>query len=589
MTATSAEIRNLWSDENMHTVRIGEPARRDPRNQWDSLTDRYRTTRRFQALLLVASIAAAGCSDPAGVDSPAPQADASGRPNILLIVADDLGYADLGAYGGDIQTPTIDALAARGVLFTQFHTAPYCAPTRSMLLSGNNNHVAGMAGQGMEGLLDQPYPGYENSLSDRIVPLPRLLADAGYHTYTVGKWHLGLEAEHSPRAAGFSRSFNLLDGAGNHFNGRGYREGGSTYRADGEIVEYPEGRYSTEFYTDKLIEFIESNRGDGRPFFAYAAYTSPHWPLQVPDEYLDLYAGRYDDGYDALRERRLASLKQAGIVPESAVLPPRNDAIEPWDELDDETKRRESRKMELYAAMVDNLDDHVGRLLDYLRANDLYDNTLIVVMGDNGPAGEDFANVGSNRDYIRAHYDLSFEKMGTAESFVSYAPPWAEAGSPAYQRYKGYTREGGIVAPLIIAGPGVAASGDIAASYLTVMDLAPTFVELGGAVYPDDGSLRPMLGESLTGLLGGTADSAHDDDYVTVLYHRGRAFLRKGDWKLSNLNAPFDESAMELYYLADDPGETVNLAESNPEKYRELIDDWRRERRRLGIVLPQDL
>ena len=537
------------------------------------------------ALLLLA----ASCSGPPGHTAAPGAPDASARPNILLIVADDLGYADLGAYGGDIRTPNIDALAARGVLFTAFHTAPYCAPSRAMLLSGNNNHVAGVAAQGLEGLLDHPFPGYENGLSDRIAPLPRLLADAGYHTYTVGKWHLGLDAEHSPRAVGFSRSFNLLDGAGNHFNGNGYREGGSTYRADGEIVDYPDGRYSTEFYTDKLIEFIDSNKDDGQPFFAYAAYTSPHWPLQVPDDYLDLYRGRYDDGYDALRERRLESLRQAGIVPASVELPPRNAAITPWEELDADTKRRESRKMELYAAMLDNLDDHVGRLLDYLRRNGLYDNTLIVFMSDNGPAGEDFANTGSNRDFIRAHYDSSYERMGTAGSFVSYAPPWAEAGSPLFQRYKSFTREGGIVAPLIVAGPGVAVPGRIDSSYLTIMDLAPTFLEAAGARYPDDGSVRPMLGESMTGLLQGTANAVHDDDYVTAFYHRGRAYLRKGAWKISNLEAPFDESAMELHNLAEDPGETVNLAESHAEKYAELLEDWRRERKRLGILLPQDL
>ena len=218
------------------------------------------------------------------------------RPNLVLIVADDLGYADLGVFGSDIRTPNIDALATEGMLFTQFHTAPVCAPTRAMLLSGNNNHVAGMGRQGVSGPLQVYLPGYETHLSDRVAPMPRLLQEAGYHTYTAGKWHLGPGIEYGPQAAGFERSFNLTHGAGSHFSSVGFFEGGSVYRADGVEVEYPDGQYTTELFTDRLIEFIDSQRDDGRPFFAFAAYTSPHWPLEVPDDYLDLYRGQYDAG-----------------------------------------------------------------------------------------------------------------------------------------------------------------------------------------------------------------------------------------------------------------------------------------------------
>jgi arylsulfatase len=545
------------------------------------------TIRQAVCLPLILLVLFGGCSKSSSDSQPNSVRD--NRPNILLIVADDLGYADLGVYGGDIQTSNIDALAAQGMLFTQFHTAPYCAPTRAMLLSGNNNHVAGMARQGYIGLLDSPVPGYENSLSDRIVPFPRLLREAGYHTYTVGKWHLGLEAEMSPHAAGFSRAFNLLDGAGTHFDAVGFFEGGSTYREDEDLVEYPVGRYSTDLYTDRLIEFIDANKDDGRPFFAFAAYTTPHWPLQVPDEYLDLYAGHYDDGYDALRERRFDSLQEAGIIPLSSELPPRNDAITPWEDLTSDERRRESRKMELYSAMVDNLDDHVGRLFEYLKSNDLYENTLVVFMSDNGAAAEDFYNRGDYSEYLRANFDNTYEKMGTAESFVSYGEQWAEAGSAPFQRRKGYTREGGIVAPMMIAGPGVAAHGVIDSTYLTVMDLAPTFLQIAGAQYPDDGSVQPMLGTSLGKFLAGDVDVVHDEEYVTTLYHGGRAYLRKGNWKISNLEPPFDEADFELFDLATDPGESDNLADDEPEKLAELIELWGEERKRLGIVLPQDL
>ena len=385
---------------------------------------------------------------------------------------------------------------------------------------------------------------------------------AGYDTYTVGKWHLGLELENSPHAAGFSRSFNLLQGAGTHFDAIGFEEGGSLYRDGLEIAEYPVGQYSTDFYTDELISYIETDISNGRPFFAFAAYTSPHWPMQVPDEYLDLYAGHYDDGYDALRERRFESLKEAGIIPLDSELPPRNDAITPWEELSPEEQRRESRKMELYASMVDNLDDHIGRLIGYLKDNDLFDNTLIVFMADNGAAGEDFYNDDNFPEFkahTRANFDNAYDKMGTAESFVSYGPQWAEAGSAPFQRYKGYTREGGIVAPMIITGTGVADRGVIDSSYATVMDLAPTFLEIAGAEYPNDDSLKPILGESMTEFLAGNSEAIHDEEYVTILSHRGRSLVRQGRWKIVTMDGPFDESNFELFDVVADPGEMDNL------------------------------
>lgn len=537
-------------------------------------------------LLIIAAVSG-GCSQGDGeVEMPMV---ADERPNILLIVADDLGYADLGVHGSNIQTPNIDRLAADGILFTQFHTAPLCAPTRAMLLSGNNNHVAGMARQHRGDLAGHPVPGYEASLSDRIAPLPRLLSSVGYNTYTVGKWHLGLTAKTSPHAAGFSRSFSLLDGAGTHFDDVGFFEGGSTYWEDEDFSNYPVGRYSTEVYTDRLIEFIDSNKNDGKPFFALAAYTSPHWPLQVPDDYLDLYAGQYEDGYDVLRERNFDALKAAGIIPLESMLPPRNDAVTDWRDLSTDEQRRESRKMELYAAMVDNLDDHIGRLLGFLKAAGLYENTLIVFMSDNGAAAEDFYNKGPYTKYIQAHFDNSHESMGTAESFVSYDYPWAEAGSAPFMRRKGYTREGGIVAPMIMAGPGVAKSGVIDSTYVTVMDMAPTLLDFAEAEYPDDNSVWPMLGESMSDFLAGESENIHDQNYVTTLYHGGRAYLRQGDWKIANLEPPFDEDDFELFDLSVDPGEVDNLAESHSEKYEQLLELWRSERKKLGIILPQDL
>jgi arylsulfatase len=510
------------------------------------------------------------------------------RPNILVIMADDLGYSDLGAYGGDIRTPNIDALARAGILFTQFHASPLCATTRAMLLTGNNNTVAGLARQGSYGGAVIPgLYGYENTLPERVGVLPRILKEAGYRTYLAGKWHLGESLEHSPHAAGFDRSFAMKSGAGNHFDSVGIRPLDRQYFADDKEVDWPTGEYSTEHYTNKLIEFLEADKDSDRPFFMIAAYTSPHWPLQVPDEDLDLYAGRYDMGYDRLRELRFESLKRAGIIPAESRLPPRNPAIKPFTELNTAEQRRETRKMELYAAMVDNLDRHVGRLLGYLRENDLYDDTLIVFMSDNGAAAEDFYYAGPFVEYIQANYDDSYERMGKRGNYISYGPQWAQAGAAPFRLFKGYPTEGGMVAPMIIAGNGVARRAGISRAYLTVMDFMPTFLELAGAHYPSD--KVAMRGESARAFLAGEADVVHAEDYVTTLSYQQRAFVRQGSWKLMTLEQPFDERDFALYDLANDPGETTDLSAQHPEKRAELLQLWRRERRALGITLPEDL
>ena len=513
---------------------------------------------------------------------------AESRPNILLIVADDLGYADLGSFGSDIKTPNIDNIAKRGLTFTQFHTAAMCSPTRAMLLSGNNNHVAGIGRQSAYGPLNKHLPGYEDYLSDRIVPFPELLQSVGYFTAIAGKWHLGRAIEHSPKQSGFDRSFVNLFGAANHFDQVGFTKKGTVYAEDGVEVDYPDGEYSTEVFTDRLIGYMQEAEEKQQPFFAFAAYTSPHWPLQVPDKELKKYRGKYRKGYDHLREKNFAALEKAGVLPDNALLPPRNPAIVPWDELDKASQQRESRKMELYAAMVENLDRHIGQLVKYLHDSDQYDNTLIVFMSDNGAAAEDFYNRGPYKSFLREHYNNDLSNMGKPGSFVSYGPQWAEAGSAPFSRHKMYSTNGGLIAPMIIAGPDVPASGQRNHAFVTVMDLAPTFLELGKGSYPASGFAQP-LGTSLAPLLSGKVSQIHDKQEVFLVSHRGRAMLRQGDWKILTLEPPFDEARFQLYNVVDDPGESIDLSAQHPEKRDDLIQLWRTHRREMGIVLPQDL
>ena len=497
------------------------------------------------------------------------------RPNILLLVADDLGYSDLGCYGGDIDTPNIDALAAKGILFSRFHTAPMCSPTRAMLLTGNDNHIAGI---GRQNLRTEVF-GYEGHLSNRVATMPSLLRKAGYHTYMAGKWHLGSKLEHNPHNSGFEHSFVLLEGVGNHFNSKGIfiDSPESHYTEDGQVSQWPEGKYSTDLYTDKLIDYIDNNKDDEQPFFAYAAYTSPHWPLQVSDKYWKKYEGKYDGGYEKLRDQRLRNLIEKGLIPEDTGLPSQHDGLVSWDSLLDDEKRIESRKMELYAGMLDNLDENIGRIIGYLKDIGEYDNTLIVFMSDNGAAGEDYFNSPNIRSHISDYYTDDYETMGEANSLVSYGAPWAEASTSPFRDFKEFTSNGGILAPMIMSGPMIDGLNEIHHGFTTVMDIAPTFIDLAGASYPERQNghqLYPMKGFSLLPFVTGESKNIHTPEYVFGLEHSGYTMLRKGFWKITNTQYPFSEANFELFDLSKDISERYDLKEAFPEKYRELLDEW---------------
>ncbi|WP_377768742.1 sulfatase-like hydrolase/transferase [Paracoccus aurantiacus] len=313
----------------------------------------------------------------------------------MVILADDLGYTDLGVTGGEIDTPNLDSLAGSGMLFTNVAVAPSCSPTRSMLMSGTDAHLAGL------GLMyEMPkapnqlgQPGYIGHLNDSVVAFPAVLQAADYSTFMVGKWHLGMDEGYLPNDRGFDQSFVMGVGGSDHFalqKGVGPDRPISPYFDNGVPVEkLPEGFYSTDFYTDRMIEYL----GDGseEPFFAYVAYTSPHWPLQAPEDWIDRYAGRYDEGYEVLLEQRIESMTDLGLFPENA---PINEFVvggnqRPWDSLSDEEKARSSRSKEIYAAMVANLDWNIGRLIDHLKETGEYDNTLILFLSDNGPDEKD--------------------------------------------------------------------------------------------------------------------------------------------------------------------------------------------------------
>ncbi len=509
---------------------------------------------------------------------------ADDRPNILLIVADDLGFSDIGSYGGEIETPVLDALAASSLRFSGFHVLPTCSPTRSALMSGNDNHVAGM---GVMGEFVYPaiadLPGYAGHLADQVASIPEILRDAGYHTYMAGKWHLGEDDDQSPYARGFEQTFTMMNGGGSHWADMKPLSPPQAmiYRRNGErLAELPEDFYSTRNYTDELIGFIDSNKDDTTPFFAYLSYTAPHDPLHAPADYIEKYAGKYDAGWDVQARERLAALQALGLVPADTDDFPPNLMTRPWESLSDEDKRIHARDMEVYAAMVEYMDMSIGRLFEYLKANDLYDDTLIVFMSDNGANGAPATAYPGNADgdYL-AKFDNSVENRGMPNSFVDMGPNWAQASSAPFRMFKSFTTEGGIKSPLIVKAPGEnPAGGRWSHAFLHVTDILPTFLDAASATYPagrGGKALRQPIGKSLMPILADPGVAIHETDGIGYELFEMKAYIR-GDWKLLRLPEPFGTGNWQLYNLATDPGETSDLSDTYPEIRKALIEAWKR-------------
>lgn len=517
------------------------------------------------------------------------------RANILLIVVDDMGYTDLGSFGGEIETPNLDSLADAGILLTNYHTAATCSPTRSMLLSGTDHHLAGL-GTMVETMRPEykGQAGYEGYLNDRVAALPELLQDAGYHTYMTGKWHLGMEEFNSPAARGFERSYALLNGYAGHFKddtGGAWAENRkSTYHEDGKIVTIPEDFYSTRFYTEKLIQYIDENTGDGKPFFAYMSYTAPHWPLQAPADSIARYQGKYDEGYDILQSRRVARLKQLGLVDDSVEPAPRLQGQPAWDELNPEQQLIEARKMEIYAAMLNELDSYVGHLVTYLKKINVFDNTFIFFMSDNGAAGTQLNMFDEVQRKLIACCDNSYENMGKANSFIWYGPNWAWSGTSPYKYFKGYSTEGGIRTPAFIHYPGLRSSGSINKQFLSVMDIMPTLLQLANIEHPgveyEGKEVLPMKGKSMLPMLQGHTSVVHGADYVMGWELFGRRAIRKDQWKIVWGAIPPAAGNWQLFNIEADPAESNDLSVEHPEVLQEMIGLWGSYVKDNGVILP---
>jgi arylsulfatase len=536
-----------------------------------------------------------------GPETVSPDA-APDRPNILLIVVDDMGFSDLGSFGGEIATPNLDRLALEGIRFTNFHTASTCSPSRSMLLTGVDSHLAGLGNMLEELAPNQTgQPGYEGFLNERVVSLPTLLQDAGYRTYMTGKWHLGSGVGKGPAYRGFERSFVLDTGGASHFADMrpAYAASPDTkanYSRDGVKLEtLPDDfEYSTEYYVDQMIRYLSDDSEPEQPFFGYLSFTAPHWPLQAPDDAIARQAGKYASGYDAIAEARLERLKEMGVIPADARRSGRSPKERPWDELTTAQQKIEMRAMEIYAAMINEVDRHTGRLIDHLEESGRLDNTAIIFLSDNGPEGHDLDETWSMdlfpqiRKTIDSTHDFSFDAMGRPGSYVLYGPNWANAGSPAFRLHKAFPTEGGTRVAAFVRLPSMVRERELVDEFVFVKDITPTILEIADVRHPGNEyqgrPIEPMTGQSFLPILRGESSAARDR--VTGMELFGKRVIRRGEWKLVHMPAPYGNDDWQLFNIDEDPGESNDVSLDHPETVAALKAMWEEYSKANNVIIP---
>lgn len=521
---------------------------------------------------------------------------AGSRPNILLVMADDMGWSDIGSFGSEIDTPNLDTLAQSGVKFTDFHTSMSCSPTRSMLMSGTDNHLAGLGNMGEMLTPEQKgKPGYEGHLNSRVISLAEVLKENGYHTYMAGKWHLGHSPETIPHARGFEKSFSSLFGGASYWSDMF----GMLAEVE-EVAEYvenekwldslPRNFYATRNFTDFIIESIREDRPDGKPFLAYLAFTAPHDPLHVPEPWLSMYRGRYDDGYEVLKEKRVAAAKKLGVFPNNAPAAEHYEKIPPWNSLSKSEKERDARAMEVYAGMVSNMDYHLGRVINFLKDIGEYENTIILFLSDNGPNpwySDDYPGNAGSKWF--SQFDNSMENIGHPLSHYAYGIGWAAASAGPLDLFKMTVGEGGIRSPLLVSGPEVNA-GEQNDSFTYVWDIMPTILDFADITAPGSFNGREVeriRGKSLKPILTGEAEEVYNrDSFVGGEMQNGK-WMRQGDYKAVSVAPPYGTGDWHLYNLKDDPGETRNLAGDRPALLKKLQEQWEKYADEVGVILTE--
>ncbi|WP_119081210.1 arylsulfatase [Chitinophaga alhagiae] len=494
-------------------------------------------------------------------------------PNILLIMADDMGYSDLGSYGGEIQTPRIDQLAQNGLRYRQFYNAARCCPSRAALMTGLYPHQAGM---GWMAVADLGTPAYQDNLNNECVTIAEVLRSAGYRTYMTGKWHLTNErkieggiTDNWPVQRGFNRYFGIIPGGANYFTPFVY--------SNNERYKAPENFYLTDAISDTSVQYLKDHfaQKNGTPFFLYVAYTAPHWPLHAPQTVISKYREKYRAGWDALRQQRFNRQRQMGVVTKAAALAPRDTAVPAWTSLTPEKQEEMATRMAIYAAQIDIMDQGIGRMVDVLKKNGQLNNTLIMILSDNGACAE-FISSGESKAVT-----------GEANTFESYRIHWANLSSTPFKEYKHYTYEGGIATPLIVhwpAGIDKKLNNQFVAEYGHLTDIMATCVDVAGARYPAQyrgHAIHPMEGKSLQPHFTG-----HTNNRGPVFWeHEANIALRNGPWKLvakTPENTEFNKQSLRLYNMEADPSEMHDLSREQPALVKEYYDAWLAWAKKIG-------
>lgn len=527
--------------------------------------------------VLAASIAMAWCAGilsahATSVASPAPRG-AAVRPNIVILVADDWGFTDVGAFGGEIDTPNIDALAHRGTRFTNFHAAASCAPTRSMLLTGVDNHRNGV-GNLREAMPREHLgkPGYLGSLSNNVVTVATLLQDSGYRTYITGKWNVGSESHNLPNRRGFDRSIIQGDtGSDNWVPSQRYLPHSATVEwfEDGKPATMPAEYYSSTYFVDRMLGYLkaDASSGKGKPFFAYLGFQANHVPIQAPKSFVEKYQGKYKEGWDALREQRRKSAAALGIIPANTPTV-RMRTTSDWNALSEKDKLYQQRQMEIYAAMADAMDHEVGRFIAHLKSTGEYDNTVFVFLSDNGAEGSDYKDA---QPWLWTQYSQDIDRLGGKGAYGIPGPSWASASVSPLAGYKFYAAEGGIRVPMVIAGVAGGRSNQIVKALTHVTDIPPTLLEIAGVPLPGTQyrgqAIEPITGKSLVSLVKGETGRVRSADEPLGYELSGNKALFKGDLKLSRNDTPVGDGLWHLYDVQKDPGETHDLQREMPEHF----------------------
>jgi arylsulfatase len=502
-------------------------------------------------------------------------------PNIILILADDMGYSDIGCFGSEIRTPNIDSLAAEGIRMTQFYNASRSCPTRASLLTGLYQHQAGVGDM----VNDLGTPEYQGYLNNHCVTIAEALKLSGYNTYMSGKWHVGARKETLPLQRGFDRYFGTIDGAGSYFQRIPYRtnQAAPRWMTDSTDFNPPDsGFYMTDAIADNAVKFLSSEKGKSGPFFLYLAFTAPHWPLHALPEDIAKYRGKYMQGWDNLRKARYKKMLEMGILDQSVKLSARDKDSPDWQKLSDEDKKMWDLRMAVYAAMIDRMDQGIGKVLQKVKELGEDGNTVIMFLSDNGGCHEATKNRGA---YIK-----TVTETGTPGSFDAYEIPWANASNTPFRMFKHWVHEGGISTPFVISYPAKFKGSRILSQPAHITDIMPTVLDIAGGKYPEtfrNNEILKMEGISLMPLFLGKQLKREQPIFFE---HEGNRAVRYGDWKLvssfNTVTQKFNE--WELYDMKSDRSELNDLSHQNPEmKYKliELYCDWAD---RVGVI-PRDV